>query len=125
MIGAVERMRKSTVVVLVKTDEIDHLFKMVDYVRKNEETSSIKLVHFCGDNMVDVPTELDANSKILDETFPQITIDLIFIQASFAPANVICASNKLGVPLSQFFLSCPGSGSRESFIEIGLRIVTL
>lgn len=64
---------------------------MVLYVRQNEETSHVKLIHFCGET---IPSELEANTKsvyripcgstihpkyvlVLDEAFPEITIDLV------------------------------------------------
>jgi hypothetical protein len=32
-----------------------------------------------------IPSELEANSKILDEAFPAMTIDLVFLKGSFSP----------------------------------------
>jgi hypothetical protein len=66
---------------------------MVIYVRRNEETSSLKLVHFYNDKD-GIPSEIEANWKsriidsshhfqtlililVLDEAFPEITIDLV------------------------------------------------
>lgn len=39
---------------------------MVNYVRQNEETSCLKIVHFAGDNHKNggkIPPELEANAK--------------------------------------------------------------
>ncbi len=67
---------------------------MIMYVRRNEETSYLKIVHFV-DEERGVPSELEANAKssfphlcddcgsltasylVLDEAFPEITIDLV------------------------------------------------
>lgn len=42
--------------------QINQLFRMVLYVRKNEETSILKIVHFY-DHEKGVPSELEANVK--------------------------------------------------------------
>jgi hypothetical protein len=69
---------------------------MVMYVRQEEETSCIKMVHFY-EKKEDVPSEMVSNAKsesfsfirlisahvVLDEAFPEITIDLVRI--SFTP----------------------------------------
>lgn len=33
-----------------------------------------------------IPSELEANCKILDEAFPAMTVDLAFLKGSFSPA---------------------------------------
>jgi len=68
---------------------------MILYVRKNEETSYLKIIHFFEEEK-GVPSELEANAKskcdhhsrflfanlgvafsVLDEAFPEVTIDLV------------------------------------------------
>ena len=71
---------------------------MILYVKNNEETSCIKLIHF-NEQEEGVPSELGSNAKstglmlsfidywhscpVLDEAFPEITIDLVRILRSF------------------------------------------
>jgi len=95
---------------------------MVMYVRRNEETSCLKMVHFAEE---DIPLELEANAKILDEAFPELTIDLCIIQAPFEPANVAALAHRLHTPTSLMFMSCPGHSSRFSVADFGVRIISL
>jgi len=37
------------------------------------------------DDIATIPSELEANSKILDEAFPGMTIDLIFFKGVYSP----------------------------------------
>ncbi|KAI5477825.1 amino acid transmembrane transporter [Pseudohyphozyma bogoriensis] len=100
---------------------INRLFEMILYVKENEETSCVKLVHFYS-NIEDIPSELEANYKILDEAFPSITVDLIFLQGEFAPPLIKATADRLGLPLSLCFVGCPrddGMGLQE----LGVRIV--
>ena len=72
-------MRKQPVAVCIKEDAVgpipfytpngtDHtfqihqLFQMISYVSKNEETTSVKLVHFYEEDKP-IPSELEANAK--------------------------------------------------------------
>ncbi|KAF7354346.1 Aaap amino acid permease [Mycena venus] len=87
LVGRMIRLKRQPICILVKTDEINHLLHLILYVRDNEETSCIKIVHFCGGEH-DILSELEANAKILDEAFPEITIDLIIVEDAFiSPAT--------------------------------------
>jgi hypothetical protein len=74
--------------------QINLLFHMVLYVQKNEETSHVKIIHFYQAEKGGIPSELEANAKsesirphcwkflsppspVLDEAFPEITVDLV------------------------------------------------
>lgn len=118
------RMRRQPVCVLCKTDEINHLFQMVLYVRQNEETSNLKLVHFYDDDE-GIPSEMEANWKILDEAFPEMTVDLIFVKAPFNPTTVAALAHRLDIPRSLMFMSCPGSDFPHSVADFGTRIISL
>ena len=54
-----------------------------------------------------IPSELEANSKILDEAFPAITIDLIFLKGTFSPEVSALALADLLVANPVSFLSLP------------------
>jgi len=84
----------------------------------------VKLVHFY-DDLKGVPSELEANAKILDETFPQITIDLILVSAPFSPLSVSALSERLGIPRTLMFMSCPGPDFPFAFGDFGTRLVSL
>ncbi|KAJ6492057.1 amino acid permease-domain-containing protein [Mycena sanguinolenta] len=124
LVGVIARLKRQPVCVLAKTDEINHLLHMLLYVRENEETSCVKIVHFC-DEEEGVPSELEANAKILDEAFPEITIDLIIVQGTFSPANVASLAHRLQIPPSLMFMSCPGSDFTHLIAEFGARVISL
>ncbi|KAJ7764169.1 amino acid permease-domain-containing protein [Mycena maculata] len=104
--------------------QIFHLLHMILYVRENEETSCIKIVHFC-DEEDGIPSELEANAKILDEAFPEITIDLIIVQESFVPTNVSSSAHRLRIPTTLMFMSCPGPRAPYPVAKFGTRIISL
>ncbi|KAF8152993.1 amino acid permease-domain-containing protein [Crassisporium funariophilum] len=124
LIGVMGSLRREPVCILVKTDEINNLFHMILYVRKNEETAYLKIVHFY-EPEAGIPSELEANAKILDEAFPEITIDLILVPAPFTPPHLAALSHALRIPQSLMFMSCPGPGFVWEVADFGGRIISL
>ncbi|KAF8654813.1 hypothetical protein AX16_003382 [Volvariella volvacea WC 439] len=124
VIGAITTLKRQPVCILVKTDEINHLFRMILYVSKNEETSCIKIVHFY-DHEFGIPSELEANAKILDEAFPEITVDLVLINDTFDPIRVRSLAHRLGIPTSLMFMGCPASGLPYAIADFGTRIISM
>ncbi|KAJ7106514.1 amino acid permease-domain-containing protein [Mycena epipterygia] len=124
LVRIVARLKRQPVCVLAKTDEINHLLHMLLYVRENEETACVKLVHFC-DAEEGIPSELEANAKILDEAFPEITIDLIIVEGAFSPSNVVALAHQLQIPPSLMFMGCPGARFPHSVAEFGTRVVSM
>lgn len=70
------------------------------------------MIH-CFSDLSELPSELEANIQLIDEAFPKITVDLIFIEAAFSPLIVEAISRKLGIPKHRFFLACPNEKLRE------------
>ncbi|RUP43697.1 hypothetical protein BC936DRAFT_136841 [Jimgerdemannia flammicorona] len=77
-IKAIRSLKKQPVVFFTKTDEIYHLNKAVLYVRANENAGGIKFVHIY-EKIEDIPERLEANHRVLDEIYPKIQIDLVYI----------------------------------------------
>ncbi|KAI6015111.1 amino acid permease-domain-containing protein [Pisolithus orientalis] len=122
LISLMRRLKRQQVCIFVNTDEINYLFNMILYVRQNEETSHLKIVYFCKGTML---PELEANAKILDEAFPEITIDLVLVEEQFTPQNVAALAHRLKTPTSLMFMSCPGPSFPYSAAEFGTRIISI
>jgi len=124
MTAAVKQMRRQSVCLLINTDEINHLFHKALYVKQNEETSCLKLVHFYEEDE-GIPSEMEANWKILDEAFPEITVDLVLVRGQFTPARVAALSHRLQIPTTLMFMSCPGPDFPFAVTDFGARIISL
>jgi len=79
---------------------------------QNETTSRVIIIH-CFKELSELPSELEANIQLVDEAFPKITVDLIFIEADFSPLVVEAISRKLGIPKHRFLLACPEEQLRD------------
>ena len=95
-----------------------HTFTFVD-------AGLIKLVHLY-DRIENIPSEFESNYRILDEMYPSVTIELVFVQAQFNPTSVTAVSKKLGVPTSLCFIQCPGANFGWGLGDLrGVRIIML
>ncbi|KAF8606430.1 hypothetical protein BDV93DRAFT_594682 [Ceratobasidium sp. AG-I] len=103
----IKQFRGAPVVVWVKEDHVNHLVEAMMYIRKNELAARVLFVHAYM-NIEHIPSELEANIKILDEAFPSTTLDLVFVKGTYSPTLVEAASEILGIPRTHMFMSCPG-----------------
>ncbi|KAI9280283.1 amino acid permease-domain-containing protein [Umbelopsis sp. AD052] len=125
ILQGIKKFKKQPVVFFAKTDEPHILNKAIMYCQNNEPTGNIKIVHLY-ESLEDIPKHFEANHSILDEIYPKIQIDLIFIQGIFNPSTVDAISRQLEIPTSLMFITCPGKNFRYSIAEFnGMRIVML
>ncbi|KAG8857674.1 hypothetical protein FRB96_005692 [Tulasnella sp. 330] len=114
----IKRLKSQPIVVWVKGDDIYNLVEAILYIRKNEITARIIFLHAYM-NITDIPPELEANVKLLDEAFPAITLDLIFLKGEFNPTLVEAASAKIDVPKSQMLMDTMGHEHGRSLADYG------
>ncbi|KAF8527404.1 amino acid permease-domain-containing protein [Hysterangium stoloniferum] len=107
IIGMIQGFRSQPVVVWVSRDDlfaciddiqIHDLVNYILYVRENETTAHIIFAHAYDDISL-IPQELGPNIKILDEAFPTITIELMFL--------IEAVSIKRNIPRTKMFFGCP------------------
>ncbi|KAG2196742.1 hypothetical protein INT47_009633, partial [Mucor saturninus] len=121
----IKKIRKSPIVFFLKTDEPHVMNKAIQYIKKNEDAGCVKLIHFY-QNSEDIPEDLETNHRILDEIYPKIQIDLVFVMGEFTPATVDAVSRQLEIAKAQMFMACPGPNFEYSFGEFGgVRIIML
>jgi hypothetical protein len=94
-------------------------------VSLSDSPGLIKFVHLY-DRIDDIPSEFESNYRILDEAYPSVTIELVFVQAQFNPESIVAISKKLGVPLSLCFIQCPGEAFGWGLDDLrGVRIIMM
>ncbi|KAJ9112318.1 hypothetical protein QFC19_000737 [Naganishia cerealis] len=127
-LGAIQKiknMKGQGVVVFMKHDTISAMVEALIYVRNNENTSRVAFVH-AYDLVDDIPSELVANAKLVDEAFPDITVDLYLVplHTGFTPSLVEAVSAKLHVPKNLMFIGTISAGHDSPYDlgDYGLRI---
>ncbi|KDN41364.1 hypothetical protein RSAG8_07479, partial [Rhizoctonia solani AG-8 WAC10335] len=102
-----KHFRKHPVVFWVKDEHVHHLMRAISYIKDNELADRLIVAHAYTQGVSIL--EQQANVRLLEELFPSITIDLIFIRGTFSPVMVEATSQMLSVPRNGMFISCPGS----------------
>lgn len=101
---------------MTNTDELSALVSAILYIKENEPSiGHVILVHcYRSGDATDIPEELEANHQLVDEAFPTITVDLVFVEAGeegFGPVILELLSHRFHIPLSRFFIACPTSAT--------------
>lgn len=90
---------------LTSSDELSILVQALRYVEADEPSIGRVILVHCYTAVEDIPTELESNHQLVDEAFPHITVDLVFVEAPFETGTLHLLSRKLGVATSRFFVS--------------------
>ncbi|KAI8088022.1 amino acid permease-domain-containing protein [Gilbertella persicaria] len=114
----IKKIRKNPIVFFLQTDEPHVMNKALQYIKKNEDTGHVKFIHLYR-HLNDIPENLETHHRMLDEMYPKIQIDLIFIQGEFTPATVDAISRQISIPKAQMFMACPGKNLNYSFGDFG------
>ena len=91
------------------TGDLAHLNKAILYVRDNEQTQILKIVHVYEDESK-IPLNIEENVKILDKCYPKMRIDFVGVKGTFSPDIIDYVSKTLNVPKNLMFIACPGKG---------------
>ncbi|RHZ89733.1 hypothetical protein Glove_11g36 [Diversispora epigaea] len=118
VISLIKKLKEQPVIFFTNTDELHILNKAILYVKDSESSGHIKFVHLY-EKIEDIPKKLEASHVVLDELYPKIQIDLMFIQGKFDPETVEAISIHLKIPKSLMFISCPGEKFRYKIGEFG------
>jgi len=117
-------IENQAMVFFAKTDDPSTLNKAILYVRDNELTNWLQIVHVYSAEE-SIPPNLENNVMFLDRQYPKLCIDLVLVQGVFEPGLVRAVSESLGVPRNFMFITCPGDHFPHNFSELGgLRLIT-
>eukprot|EP01126_Amoeba_proteus_P064976 TRINITY_DN9161_c0_g2_i3.p2 TRINITY_DN9161_c0_g2~~TRINITY_DN9161_c0_g2_i3.p2 ORF type:complete len:114 (-),score=15.92 TRINITY_DN9161_c0_g2_i3:212-553(-) len=100
------------------------LNKALLYIKENEITDKIKIIH-CYERQEDIPPKLVDNVKILDRCYPKARIDLLMVRGKFSPAMVDHLSQVHSLPKNFMFITCPDDRFPNNIAEFGgVRLIT-
>ena len=124
-------IRHQKVMFFTKTSNAARLNKVISYVVDNEDTTNIIVIHCLGtDPIVDeestrFATSLEDSCAILDNLYPKLTIELVFVNADFSPETLTVLGKELGVEKNFMFITCPSDSFPHDMASFGgLRVIT-
>ncbi|BAX82538.1 APC family permease [Labilibaculum antarcticum] len=105
-----------------KRDNIAILNKVMLYIKSNEHTKNLKIVHVVDPSKED-ESEFIASFKkvveIINEEYPEIEVEALIIEGIFGPELIKELSAKWKVPINFMFIASPGDHFLYKVEELG------
>ncbi|KAF4045967.1 Amino acid permease [Phytophthora infestans] len=123
---AITSIRSAPIVFFCKRPDLTIINKVIVYVRRNEQTHTLRIVHVFSGEESDVHVlEAFRNLAVLfDSMYPKIRIDFMSVQGEFNPATIEWLSKKMDVPRNMMFITQPDMVSAECVSSVGVRVIT-
>ncbi|KAG6592426.1 Transmembrane protein [Phytophthora cinnamomi] len=119
-------IRSAPIVFFCKTPDLTILNKAIIYVRRNEQTLNLRIVHVFADEEEDGPVynEFREMAALFDSMYPKIRVDFVSVHGEFGPAMIEWLSRKMNVPRNMMFITQPDFLSAERVSTAGVRVIT-
>ncbi|KAG6592454.1 Transmembrane protein [Phytophthora cinnamomi] len=123
---AIVSIRSAPIIFFCKWPDLTIINKVIMYVRRNEQTHTLRIVHVFSDEETDAPVlKAFRNLAVLfDSMYPKIRIDFVSVQGEFKPATIEWLSKKMGVPRNLMFITQPDMVSAPCVSSVGVRVIT-
>ncbi|MBN2384180.1 APC family permease [bacterium] len=114
----IDKINSQGIIFFTKGDNAANLNKAMLYVRDNELTKIVTVVHLYTDKNK-IPSNLKKDLEFLDEVYPEIKINLILKEGEFNPGTIDAISQEYEVPLNYMFIGAPGESFPHNLSELG------
>ncbi|KAF4316228.1 hypothetical protein G195_010337 [Phytophthora kernoviae 00238/432] len=106
---AIVSIRSAPIVFFCKTPDLTIINKVIIYVRRNEQTHTLRIVHMFSDEEAEAPVLAAFRNvaKLFDSMYPKIRVDFVSVQGEFCPATIEWLSRKMAVPRNMMFITQP------------------
>ncbi|ETM55453.1 hypothetical protein L914_01332, partial [Phytophthora nicotianae] len=119
-------IRNAPIVFFCKVPDLTIINKAIIYVRRNEQTQTLRIVHVFTDEEADAPvlTAFREMAALFDSMYPKIRVDFVSVQGEFCPAMIEWLSRSMNVPRNMMFITQPDILSAERVSTAGVRVIT-
>ena len=118
VISTINSIISQEFVFFTKGDNLANLNKVMMYIRDNEHTRKIKIVHVLRTG--EKPAEnLKRDIEFLDREYPEIDIEFVEIEGKFGPKLIQELSKKWHIPVNFMFIGSPGDHFPYKIEELG------
>lgn len=118
IMGNIHDINSQQMVFFTRGDNLAALNRAVLYVRRNEHTNRIKIVTIGDDESV-IPERLASDIRFLDEAYPKIDLEFVFVKGCFTPALIHELSEQWNIPVNFMFIGSPGHHFLYGLAELG------
>ena len=119
ILHTIDRIQSQEFVFFTRGDNIANLNKVLLYIQGNEHTKKIKIVTVSPEREEDMVNRLKRDIEFLDREYPEITIEFIEIEGTFAPELIQNLSREWNIPVNFMFIGSPGDHFPFRVEELG------
>ncbi|KAF0694960.1 Aste57867_14183 [Aphanomyces stellatus] len=120
---AIQSINAPPIVFFCKHLSLSLLNKAVLYVRTNEQTENLKIVHVHKPGTPDQEGFADVVA-VFDRMYPKLKIDYVAIEGTFEPALVQWLSSELRISTNMMFIRQPDNIDAHKVSLLGVRVIT-
>ncbi|CAI5715787.1 unnamed protein product [Peronospora effusa] len=119
-------IRNAPIVFFCKVPDLTIINKAIMYVRRNEQTHTLRIVHVFEDEEASAPVlaSLREMAALFDSMYPKIRVDFVSVHGEFGPAIIEWLSRTMNVPRNMMFITQPDLISAERVSSAGVRVIT-
>ncbi|GMF33062.1 unnamed protein product [Phytophthora lilii] len=119
-------IRDAPIVFFCKVPDLTIINKAIIYVRRNEQTHTLRIVHVFADEEADAPVlaSFREMAALFDSMYPKIRVDFVSVHGEFGPAMIEWLSRTMNVPRNMMFITQPDILSAERVSTAGVRVIT-
>ncbi len=121
ILATIDTIQAQEFVFFTRGDNLANLNRVLLYIKNNEHTRRIKIVHVTGGSSEDgeVLEKLEKDLEFLDREYPEIDIEFVKIKGKFGPELIQKLSKKWGIPVNFMFIGSPGDKFPYRIEELG------
>lgn len=114
----IHKINEQEFVFFTKGDNIATLNKVMLYIKRNEHTRKIKIVHVLKEGEVireDLPKEIE----FLNKEYPEIKVEFIIERGEFTPELIQTLSKRWNIPINFMFIGSPSKKFSYKIEQLG------
>jgi amino acid transporter len=115
----IEHIKSQQIIFFTRGDNLANLNQAMLYIRRNEHTNRVKVVHVKRTAEDPDSPKLEQDVKFLDEAYPEIEIELVLLTGEFGPALIDKLSKEWNVPSNLMFIGSPEGNFQHTLAELG------
>lgn len=115
----IDKIQAQEFVFFTRGDNIANLNKVLLYIQGNEHTKKTKIVTVSPERQDDLIERLKKDIEFLDREYPDIQIEFIEIEGTFAPELIQNLSKEWNIPVNFMFIGSPGDHFPFRVEELG------
>ncbi|HFC47201.1 MAG TPA: amino acid permease, partial [Dissulfuribacter thermophilus] len=119
ILETIDKIQSQEFVFFTRGDNLANLNKVLLYIKNNEHTRKIKIVHVASEEDKAVIEKLERDLEFLNREYPEIDIEFVKLKGKFGPELIRKLSKEWNIPINFMFIGSPGDRFPYSIEELG------